>query len=134
MRRLWIIYSMTHGVILALLAENPPMEIRMRERFHRFANGLFRSNNVSIIVQSIANVALGNPFSVFSNNCVSLNADVAFSPNVISNVKCMYDNWLNNIDEAVKANANLIKELIDVRNGDKCVPILDMQDIMSIIQ
>ena len=60
--------------------------------------------------------------------------DVAFSPNVISNVKCMYDNWLNNIDEAVKANANLIKELIDVRNGDKCVPILDMQDIMSIIQ
>ena len=134
MRRLWRIYSMTHGVILALLAECPPMEIRMRERFHRFANGLFRSNNVSIIVQSIANVALCNPFSVFSNNCVTLNADVAFSPNVISNVKCMYDNWLNNINEAVKANANLIKELIDVRNGEKCVPILDMQDIMSIIQ
>ena len=43
-------------------------------------------------------------------------------------------NMLNTIDEAVKANANLIKELIDVRNGDKCVPILDMQDIMSIIQ
>ena len=41
---------------------------------------------------------------------------------------------LNNIDEAVKANANLIKELIDARNGDKCVPILYMQDIMSIIQ
>ena len=79
-------------------------------------------------------IALCNPFFVFSNNCVTLNADVAFSPNVISNVKCMYDNWLNNIDEAVKANANLIKELIDVRNGDKCVPILDMQDIMSIIQ
>ena len=36
----------------------------------------------------------------------------------------MYDNWLNNIDEAVKATANLIKELIDVRNGDKCVPIV----------
>ena len=54
---------------------------------------------------------------------------------MISNVKCMYDNWLNNIDEAVKANANLIiMELIDVRNGEKCVPILDMQDIMSIIQ
>ena len=34
----------------------------------------------------------------------------------------------------IKANANLIKELIDVRNGDKRVPILDMQDIMSIIQ
>ena len=59
-------------------------------------NGLFRSNNVSIIVQSIANVALCNHFSVFSNNCFTLNADVAFSPNVISNVKCMYDNWLNN--------------------------------------
>ena len=64
MRRLWRISSMT-GVILALLAESPPMEIRMRERFHRFANGLFRSNNVSIIVQSIANVALCNPFSIF---------------------------------------------------------------------
>ena len=72
MRRLWRISSMTHGVILALLAESPPMEIRMRECFHRFANGLFRSNNVSIIVQSIANVALCNPFSVFSNNCVTL--------------------------------------------------------------
>ena len=44
---------MTHGVILALLAESPPMEIRMRERFHRFANGLFRSNIVSIIVHRV---------------------------------------------------------------------------------
>ena len=26
MRRLWTIYNMTHGVILALLAESPPME------------------------------------------------------------------------------------------------------------
>ena len=46
MRRLWIISSMTHGVILALLAESPPREIRMRERFHRFANGLFNGFNV----------------------------------------------------------------------------------------
>ena len=38
-------------------------------------------------MQSIANVALCNPFSVFSNNYDTLNADVAFSPNVISNVK-----------------------------------------------
>ena len=43
-------------------------------------------------------------------------------------------NWLNNIDEAVMANANLIKELIDVRNGDKCVPILDMQDVADVSQ
>ena len=65
------------------------MEIRLRERFHIWANGLYRSNNVSLIVQSIANVSLCNPFSVFSNNCDALNADVAFSPNVISNVKYM---------------------------------------------
>ena len=32
---------MTHGVILALLAQSPPMEIRLRERFHRFDNGLY---------------------------------------------------------------------------------------------
>ena len=89
MRRLWIIYNMTHGVILALLAESPPMEIRLRERFHRFANGLYRSNNVSLIVQSIANVALCNLFSVFSINCDTLNADVAFRPNVISNLCIM---------------------------------------------
>ena len=35
--------------------------------------GCYRSNNVSLIVQSIANVALCNPFSVFSNNCDTLN-------------------------------------------------------------
>ena len=29
---------------------------------------------------------------------------VAFSPNVISNVKYMYNDWLSNIDESVKAN------------------------------
>ena len=33
-------------------------------------------------MQSIANVALCNYFSVFSNNCHTLNSDVAFSPNV----------------------------------------------------
>ena len=49
---------MTHGVILTLLAQSPLMEIRSRERFHRFANGLYRLNNVSLIVQCIANVAL----------------------------------------------------------------------------
>ena len=27
----------------------------------------------------------------------------------------MYNDWLSNIDESVKANVNLIKELIDVR-------------------
>ena len=53
---------------------------------------------------------------------------------VVTNLSCSHKSWFNNIDEAVKANANLIKELIDVRDGDKCVPILDMQDIMSIIQ
>ena len=48
--------------------------------------------------------------------------DVAFSPNVISNVKyIMYNDWLRNIDESVKANVNFIKELIDVRNGVKCL-------------
>ena len=46
MRRLWRIYNTTRGVILALLAESPPIEIRRRERFLRFANGLYRSNNV----------------------------------------------------------------------------------------
>ena len=65
------------------------MEIRLRKRFHRFANGLYKSNNVSLIVQSIANVALCNPFSVFSFNCDTLNADVAFRPNVISNLCIM---------------------------------------------
>ena len=73
---------MTRIVILALLAESPPMEIRLRERFHRFTN-----------------------FSVFSNNCDTLNADVAFNLNV------MYNDWLSNINESVKKRANLIKEL-----------------------
>ena len=78
-------------------------------------------------MQSITNVALCNPFSVFSNNCDTLNADVAFSPNVISNVKyIMYNDWLSNIDESVKANVNLIKELIDVRNEVQWLHIFDM--------
>ena len=59
--------------------------------------------------RSISFCMMVNPFSVFSNKCVNLNADVAFSPNVISNVTYMYD-WLSNIDELVKANVNLIKE------------------------
>ena len=35
--------------------------------------------------------------------------------------------------ESVKANVNLLKELIDVRNGVKWVLIFDMQNIMCII-
>ena len=43
--------------------------------------------------------------------------------------------YMSNIDESVKANANLIyKELIDVINGDKWVHIFYMQNIMCIIQ
>ena len=36
----------------------------------------------------------------------------------------MYNDWLSIIDESVKANANLIKELINVRNGVKLVHII----------
>ena len=46
--------------------------------------------------------------TLFSNNCDTLNADVAFSPNVILNVKYMYNDWLSNIDESVKANVSLM--------------------------
>ena len=46
----------------------------------------------------------------------------------------MYNDWLSNIDESVKPNVNLIKELIDARNGVKWVHIFDMQNIMCIIQ
>ena len=63
---------------------------------------------------------------------VTLNPDVAFSPNV-SNVK-IHNDWSSNIDELVKANVNFIKELIDVRNAVKRVHIFDMQNIMCIIQ
>ena len=89
------------------------MEIRLRERFHRFANGLYRSNNDCIINC--------NPFNCnpFSNHCDTLNADAAFSPNVISNVNYMCTDWISNIDESVKQNVNLIKELIDARNEVK---------------
>ena len=44
----------------------------------------------------------------------------------------MYNDWLSNIDESVKTIVNLIKELIDVRNGVKWVHILDVQNIMCI--
>ena len=74
---------MTRCVIFALLAGNPPMEIRLFIDLPMVYIG-------QIIVQIIANVALCNPFSVFSNNCDTLNANVAFSPNAISNVKYNY--------------------------------------------
>ena len=41
----------------------------------------------------------------------------------------MYNDWLSNIAESVKANVNF-KELVDVRNGVKWY---DMQNIMCII-
>ena len=36
----------------------------------------------------------------------------------------MYNDWLSIIDESVNANVNLIKELINVRNGVKLVHII----------
>ena len=45
----------------------------------------------------------------------------------------MCNDWLSNIDESVKANVNLIKELIDMRNEVKSVHIFYMQNIMCII-
>ena len=44
----------------------------------------------------------------------------------------MYNDCLSNNDESVKANVNLIKELIDVKNGVKWVHTFDMQNIMCI--
>ena len=45
---------------------------------------------------------------------------------------CTFVRTLSNIDEAVKANANFIEDLIDVRNGVKWVQIFDMQNSMCI--
>ena len=47
--------------------------------------------------------------------------------------RMLNNDWLSNIDESVKANVNLIKELIDVRNEVKWVHIFDMQNFTCII-
>ena len=65
-------------------------------------------------MQSIANVALCNPFSVFSNNCDTLNATVAFNPNAISNVNYIC------IMIGLVISMNWLKENVNFLKGGHC--------------
>ncbi len=104
---------MTHRKIVSMLSECFSLELSSKLRFCKFIKGiLLKGYN---LIKHIAAMALHNPFSVYSNNCNEL-AD-KFDANFYLCTDRISNKWNNSTNEIDVSNVNVLKEMIDIRDG-----------------
>ncbi len=109
---MWHVSPMTHCNIIALLSVSKPSELGLMQRLCKFGKAIFQKG--SLLIQSIGNIAIHEPRSVFGMNYFE--------------IRCKYDNDFNtahrmtdqNWNDSVKyqkiQSVNVLKEMIDVRD------------------
>ena len=100
------------------------------QRFSKFSNGITKYG--SVVVKTVANVALSNPFSVYCNNLVDVTTQCA----TLNNGTChnmLHKNWCDTVSEEMMSNINVLKEMIDIRDGLKECECLNLEEIQCII-
>ncbi len=85
----------------------------MKLRFCKFVKGI--SLKGSNLIKHIAAIVQRNPFSVYSNNCNELADKYGANFDLCSNR--ILNEWNDNMNEMDVNNVNVLKEMIDVRDG-----------------
>ena len=98
------------------MSEVNPLETRLYKRVCKYMRK--NLNHANPVVKAVSNICLGNPWSVVGNNYNNAMAQV--SP------------ILNEHDNE-KREVNLLKELINIRDGHVTCDILSKQEVSDII-
>ena len=98
---------MTHCKIVAMLSECIPLELSLKMRFCKFINSIV-SKGSSLVVHIPA-----KPFSVYCDNLNEYGANFNLCKHGIVNT------WRISMNEIDKSSVNVLKEMIDIRDGSR---------------
>ncbi len=120
---------MTHCNINTLLSESKPLELGLMQRFGKFGKTNFQKG--SPLIQSIGNITIYEPMSVFGmNNCeIRSKYDDDFNTTHF----IIDPNWNDSVNYQMIQSVNVLKDMIDVRDYVKECATLNMDDVMYII-
>ncbi len=120
---------MTHSKIISMLSECFPLELSLKLRFCKFTKGILLKG--SNLIKHIAAMAQHYPFSVYSNNCYELAEK--YGANIYLCTNRIVNEWNNIVNEIDVRNVNVLKEMIDIRDGRIVCVILSGEYSLHII-
>ena len=130
LRTIWKISPMSHCDLVALLSNNKPLEVNIKQRFSKFAENIYKYGSNSLI--AIADAALQNPNSVFCNNFNNVMGHNNFD---FTNTRYkLYHDWTESVSDDIMARVNVLKEMLSVRNGDAICPGFHNDEVNIIIE
>jgi hypothetical protein len=131
LRFIWQVPYMTHCNVITVLSESAPLEICLAQRFCKFASAIYEKG--SDIVK-----ALTNPFSTFCFNVCEMsgNCNGPLSDFTIDDFKSfrslLHNNWSNSVNE-MSQDIEVLREMIDIRDGFKECDVLTIDEVKDII-
>ena len=112
-----------------MLSECIPLELGSQMRFCKFVNSIVSKG--SSLVKHIAAIARQNPFSVYGNNCNEIINK--YGSNFSLCKHRIVNEWNMSVNEIEKSNVNVIKEMIDIRDGRSVCENLTREEVLYII-
>ncbi len=120
---------MIHCNIITLFSESKPLELGLMQRFCKFGKTIFQKG--SPLIQSIGNIAIYEPRSVFGMNYCEIRCKYN---NDCNTGHVMIDqNWNDSLNYQMIQSINVLKNMIDITDCVKECAILNMDDVMYII-
>ena len=86
---------------------------------------------LKVLVKHIAALARQNPFSVYGNNCNEIINK--YGSNFSLCKHRIVNEWNMSVNEIEKSNVNVIKEMIDIRDGRSVCENLTREEVLYII-
>ena len=111
---MWRLSTRTHCNTIYLLSACEPMEVIIQRRFINFANSIHNNE----VLSTIANVAKNNPFSTFGYN---------YANSITNHI----NEWHSNIMPEEIIYIDIIRELIEVRDGRQVIAGLDRTELLG---
>jgi hypothetical protein len=127
LRQIWRVPQQTHCDIIALLANYKPLHLQIQTRFSRFIDKCFKHTN--IVVKNISLFCIMNPMSFTGRNYRNCFNVFTRTPLVPQHV-----NTWNRCCNSKMPDINVLKELINIRDGVYTCDILTTEDLHFMIQ
>ncbi len=121
---------MTYCDVITLISDCIPLEVNLQLRFCKFSSNILKYG--SKVVKTVAKLALRNPFSVYCNNFLEI-TDLCVHDNINESHGLIFKNWYYSITDEMSSNINILKGMIDIRDGMKECASLSMNDVNDII-
>ena len=112
LRKIWKISNRTHCDLVAELSDSKPLEQKLAQIFKKFSDKALMFG--SRLLKSTIQMACLNPISVYCSN-------------VNEAAMC------SEVDNEVKCNAGLLRDLIDMRDGMKECDLLSTDEVGQMI-